>query len=311
MDVRTISQVINIFNGVLDSSCENRVTISAVLKAIKEGRWKEEIEWYRQEEDKTERETVKKQFPAVTFSGTFSDRRLDKNMEYHTGILVVDIDLKDMSMSYEKTMSYVQKTPFIFCAFESPGHGIKALAYVGTPDTTHDVMFRGVEEYFAYEYGIIIDKSGKNPSRLCFISYDPKLYLSFENKRVFDLEKDSPKTHVSELSKDYEDVVSIDYSNYEQTHNIRKIMDVAKKRAVKGAGGYHKGNRNNYIFYLSCIFNRAGVDKLTAIDVIFLNYRSLGIDEVKRTVQSAYRHNPEEFGTRPIMVKSRGQNDMI
>lgn len=317
MDVCTISQVavlnkdINIFNGVLDTDCTNVASIKAVLKAIKEGRWKEEIEWYRQEEDKAEREDIKKQFPAVTFSGVFKDRRLDVNLIYHTGILVVDIDKKDMTMSYEKTLDCVKKTPFIFCAFESPSYGIKALAYIGEDPARHKIIFNGVEEYFADQYGIVIDKSGKNPSRLCFISWDPDLYFTTKEKRIFDIKTDSPKTHITEVSMDYEEIRTADYSKYKVTYDIRVIMDIAKKRAVKGVGAYAKGNRNIYVFYLSCIFNRAGIDESIAIDVIFINYQSLGLDEISRTVKSAYRHNKDEFGTKPISVKDDGQKKML
>ena len=311
MDVRSSKKVINIFNGVLDRNCDNVVTIWSVLKAIKEGRWKEEVEWYRQETDKTERENVKKQFPAVTFSGLFKDRRLDKNIEYHTGILIVDIDKKDMTMTYEKTLNCVKKTPFIFAAFESPSHGIKALAWVDDLVINHVKSFKGVEEYFMDEYGIVIDKSGKNPSRLCFISYDPELYYEPEGKRIFNLETDGPKTFVNEKSKDYEELTNVDLSKYVVCNNTRHVMDVAKKRAVKGIGNYQKGNRNNYIFYLSCIMNRAGIDMDSAIDILHVGYPSLGLDETNTTVKSAYKRYPEEFGTKPILVKDRGQNSML
>jgi BT4734-like, N-terminal domain/Primase C terminal 1 (PriCT-1) len=307
---RILDQPINIFNGVLDNDCSNIVKMSAVLNAIKNGKWKQEIEWYRQEEDKEERETIKKQFPGVTFSGCFKERRLDRNLAYYTNIMVVDIDLKDMHMNYDKTMDCVQKTPFIFCAFKSPSGGIKALAYSDMSAEDHKLYFAGVEEYFLSEYGIVIDTSGKNPGRLCFISYDPDMYLEFEDKRTFVLEEDGPKTFQTERSRRFEGVRNVDYSKYEKVFDARYIMDIAKKWLEKGGSGYHKGNRNNYIFGLSCIFNRAGVPEHAAIDIIFQRYNSLGQKEVENTVKSAYRHNKNEHGSKPITKEKNSQTKL-
>ena len=306
---RILDQPINIFNGVLDNDCSHIVKISAVLKAIKDGKWKEEIEWYRQEEDKSERETIKKQFPGVTFSGYFKDRRLDRNLAYYTNIMVIDIDLKDMTMNYNKTMECVQSTPFVFCAFESPSGGIKALAYSNTLADDHKVYFAGVEEYFLDEFGIVIDTSGKNPGRLCFISYDPNMYTSFEDKRMFELETDAPKTFKTERSRRFEEVREVNYEKYEKVLDARYIKDVAKKWLEKGPG-YHKGNRNNYIFDLSCIFNRAGVPENAAVDIIFQKHNSLGMKEVEVTVKSAYRHNKHEHGSKPITKERDSQTKL-
>lgn len=314
MDVRTIREIadspVNLFNGVKDKNCENVYYLMDILNMIKDGEWKDLIEAYRQETDKSKRESLKKKFPGVTFSGRFKDRRLDKNLIHYNKIMVIDIDKKDMSMPYDKTMQCLTNTHFVFCAFESPSGGIKALAYSEMEADSHKVFFRGVEEYMAIEYGIIIDKSGKNPGRLCFISYDPNMYLESKGKRPFDLKTDAPETYTYEKSLEFETIQDFDASKYEEAYDVKYIMSVAKARAEKSIGAYRKGNRNNFIFYLGCIFNRAGVDENAAKDIVFGHYPSLGQDEVFRTVQSAYRYK-EEFGTRPIMKKKSNQDTLL
>jgi len=314
MDVRAFCEIINkpvnIFNGVKDNDCSHVVKMKAVLDGIELGNWQEQIEKYRQETDKSKRESLKKQFPGVTFSGVFKERRLDRNLAYYTNIMVVDVDLKDMSMPFKKVWECITNTPFIFCAFQSPSGGIKALAYSNLGKEKHKVFFRGVEEYMAIEYGIIIDTSGKNPGRLCFISYDPDMYLTPEGKRPFDLEKDAPETYTYEKSLEFEQVSNFDPSQYENSYDVKYIMSVAKSRAEKSIGGYRKGNRNNFIFYLGCIFNRAGIHKEAAVDIIFGYYPSLGQEELIRTVKSAYRYN-DEFGTRPILKKKSNQQELL
>jgi len=310
MDVRTIRQSINIFNGVLDRDCSNIFSVEKIIYAIREGRWKDPIEEYRQETDKDKREVLKKGFPGVTFSGTFKDTRKDANISSYTGILVIDIDKKDLNIPYDEALWCVVDTPFVFCAFKSPSGGIKALAYSEMGAKDHKWYFKGVEEFFIDNWGIQIDPSGKNPGRLCFISYDPDMYLDLESKRAFSLEEDAPKTNTSEISSRFQPIEE-DRPGYIESRDVRYIMDVAKKWAESGVGAYKKGNRNNYIFCLSCRFNRAGVDRDIALDAIFTTYQSLGFDEVKQSVRSAYHHNATEFGTRPILTRDNGQKSMI
>lgn len=314
MDVCTLLQIIeqpvNIFNGVLDKDCSHIVKMKAVLDGIELGNWEDQIDRYREETDKKKRENLKRNLPGVTFSGVFNEQRLDKNLARYNNVMVVDIDMKDMAMPFQKTWDCVINTPFIFCAFRSPSGGIKALAYSDMKAEDHKIFFRGVEEYMGVEYGIIIDTSGKNPGRLCFISYDPNMYLSHTGLRGFELETDAPETYVYEKSREFEQVHSLDYSQYENSYDVKFIMDVAKSRAEKGVGAYHRGNRNNFIFYLGCIFNRAGIQKEMAIDIIFGHYPSLGQEEVARTLRSAYQHS-DEFGSRPIMKKKTDQNTLL
>jgi len=312
MDVRAIwRQRINIFNGVLDNDCTNKHRVKTILEAIRDGRWSDQINEYRQETDKKERESLKKKFPGVTFSGTFNGSRKDSNIESYTGLLVIDIDKKDLNIGFDEALWCVIDTPFVWCAFKSPSGGIKALAYSTMTADKHKWYFRGVEEYFVDNWGIQIDPSGKNPGRLCFISHDENMYLDFESKRAFDLETDAPKTNATELSDRFQPVYE-ERPGYIESQDIRYIMNVAKKWAETAAkGAYRKGNRNNYIFCLSCIFNRAGVDRDIALDAIFTTYQSLGFKEVEQTVKSAYHHNVGEFGSRPILTKDTGQQQML
>lgn len=301
------NQRINIFNGVLDADPKHDTKLITVLDAIRDGKWKTEVEWFRQETDESEREAVKKQFPAVTFSGTFNKKRRADDVKKYTNILVVDLDKKDFPMSFEKMMDCLKSCHFIFAAFESPSGGIKALAYSKLKVTQHkEVFFIGVEEYLRDNYGMKMDPSGKDISRLCFISYDPNLYLSPEGKRPFNLQEDAPKTFW-DLTNSFQQVSNIDYSKYEESHNIEWIMQWAKKWARDKTGGFVPGSRNNYIFYLSCILNRAGVHQELTDDLLNKNYPSLGKKEISSAVKSAYTHNKHEFGTRPIMQHNKNQ----
>jgi hypothetical protein len=65
-------------------------------------------------------------------------------------------------------------------------------------------------------------------------------------------------------------------------------------------GNYRKGNRNNYIFVLSCLLCEFGVYDNQALSLVFEKYNSLEFSEVRNTVNSAYRKNKQKFATKSI-----------
>lgn len=293
---------INIFNGVLDQDTSKKISVLDVIWKISEGEWKDKIEAYRRESDKRKKEEIKKTLPAVTFAGTLNgEARLDSNLHDYTGIVVCDID----KISRAKLNNYKNKLKndgYVLAFFESPSFGLKVLVRVDSGLEHHKShAFRQIEEYFSYNYEITIDSSGKNPSRLCFISFDPEMYYN-EDADIFkvdisiDYEKlEMEATFQSVKQLNGEMVVSND-SNY--------VFETAIKWVRQSkTGGYHKGNRNNFIFHLSCLLNKAGMNQELALMNIAGRYSSLKFSEIKATVYSAYRHNASEFGTKPIMQK--------
>jgi VirE-like protein len=61
--------------------------------------------------------------------------------------------------------------------FTSPtGTGLKVIVPIAPDLTKHEEGFLDTQYYFKEVYGLDIDTSCRNPSRLCFPSYDPKLF---------------------------------------------------------------------------------------------------------------------------------------
>jgi len=231
-------------------------------------------------------------------------------MDRYNHILVVDVDKKDFKKKAKSIRKDLENCPFIFSVFESPSGGFKALAYSRMKAEYHKLFFKGVQEYFMYK-NVKIDSSGKNPGRLCFVSYDPDLYLEYKDKEPFTLQKFAPGVLKEEQDRRFRETRPIDYSQYQNSTNLEYIMGVAKKRAADYVGAYHKGNRNNYIFTLACILNKAGIEQPVAESIIMGNYPSLGPKEIETTVKSAYGRNQHEFGTRPILEKKTSQSGLF
>lgn len=262
-------------------------------------------------DSKKERDEVKIQLPCVTFSGLFTGRE-DKDLKEYSSIIVLDID--DLNgMTYEKNMEYIKRTPFIFCAFMSCSKkdaGIKALAIVKHSPKKHKDNFIGIEEYMLNNWGVKIDKSGKNISRLCFISYDPDMYFDLHDKRSFDMKGDAP-IYFDQQENYYKIVNNNNSNNMVPSTKFDYIIKLAKSWAEKGVGMYHKGNRNNYLFHLCCILNRAGVDMSQTHSYILSTYRSVDQKEVETIVKSAYVRHASDFNTRPILVKKYNSNKLF
>ncbi|MHA1170049.1 MAG: BT4734/BF3469 family protein [Candidatus Hodarchaeales archaeon] len=298
---------INIFNGVRDYDTSKKISVLDVIWKISEGEWKNAVERYRRESDKKTRENLKKNLPAVTFAGSLDGKgRLDENVCDYSGIVVCDID----KISRAKLSSYKNKLKqdgYVLAFFESPSYGLKVLIKVNSELKFHKShAFRQIEEYMKYHHDIKIDPSGKNPSRLCFMSFDPDMYYNdeahvFEVDTTIDYEEIEKRSAFTSVNQGGDDL--------EISNDSQHVFDTAVKWVSNSkTGSYHKGNRNNFIFHLSCLLNRAGMQQELAVAMIHGRYSSLEHSEIKNTVRSSYRHNAAEHGTKPIYRRQSNTN---
>ena len=128
-------------------------------------------------------EQLKKALPGVTWSGRFSYRASDKLLQ-HSGLLCADLDgLGDKLPEIRKKL---EASPHVFAIFLSPtGNGLKAVFRVPADASKHAGSFRAVQKHVLELTGVQIDESGKDVSRLCFMSYDPEIY---HNENATELE---------------------------------------------------------------------------------------------------------------------------
>jgi hypothetical protein len=275
------------------------VHVYAIVEGIKRGRWKDKIETYRSllAQDKKKADNFKKTLPCVTFSGTFKEYRKDANLEQYSRVIVIDLD-KIPPRRFDSVRKEIQSSEYVLACFESPTKGrLKVLLLSAKDDKMHKQVFYELENYFKLQFGLEVDTSGKNVSRLCFISYDPDIYFN-EDCSEF-----------GEWIEEYEhgfETVRTETPNFNPSTNATYIFELCDKRVRESrVGNYSKGNRNNFIYALSCHLNRTGMYESQAISMIYNRYHSLGYAEVKRTVESGYKYNKSEFGTRPILEKRK------
>lgn len=121
-------------------------------------------------EYKKQKESI---LPAPTFAGTFPvGKRKKEHLIEHSSYVVVDID--DIEPS--EVLSTLSKYAFVRFAFISPsGTGIKAIIPISpTPQDhkQHTFAYQAVSDAF-FEMDVDIDTSGKDVTRLCYLSWTP------------------------------------------------------------------------------------------------------------------------------------------
>ena len=139
-------------------------------------------------------------FDYCTFSGVFTTRN-DKALIKHSGLLCLDFDnLQSVELSCKRGQNSnsfevmpsvadnVQKlrfqllqdeyfdTQLLFCS--PSGNGLKWIISVDTAETAHGNFFIAVANYILQTYGIVVDKSGRDISRACFLPHDPQVFIN-------------------------------------------------------------------------------------------------------------------------------------
>jgi hypothetical protein len=168
---------ISIFANARDTS-PKAVKLGAILNAIQDGRRADRIAHLRAllaRGDKDTYDAQKKYLPAITLSGSF-ERRNAAGLIQHSGLLQADFDKLP---NPEEVRDLLGADPHTVAAFLSPSaQGVKALVRIPDDPERHLASFRAAERHFRERYGLELDASCKDVSRLCFVSHDPDLCIN-------------------------------------------------------------------------------------------------------------------------------------
>lgn len=161
--------------------------------------------------------SAKLKLPVVMYSGKF-DGRKDEDLKEHSNIIVLDFDHIDVAQSKKALAT----DDYVFACWISPsGDGLKALIKIASSDQHRD-HFRAVCSYMDRQYGLEVDSTGKNESRLCFESYDPNIIIN-EDSKVF-------TSVVSERSEQQKANVESNHTDYNKLAVISSMI----RRAEEG-----------------------------------------------------------------------------
>lgn len=142
-----------------------------------------------------------KHLQAVTIAGTFSPKRQAKHLQQHSGMVIGDIDDLDDA---ETVRLRLQGDPYIVFVFISPsGDGLKVGVHVPIQydATRHTEAWQAFADYIGARYGVMLDPSGKDVNRLCYVSSDPHLYCNHDAIPLPMAQGDRPKKRYSTNQK--------------------------------------------------------------------------------------------------------------
>ena len=148
------------------------VELTGILKAIKNGRWKDKVQRYRDTGE------GKETTPAVTISGKFEDARKASQITEHSGFIAMDFDDIENIDQLEEELRTDKYTYSLFRSISGKG----LCAIVKIDGKKHKDAFLGLEAYYLKNYSVGIDQSCKDVSRLRIVSYDPNLILNPESE---------------------------------------------------------------------------------------------------------------------------------
>lgn len=235
-------------------------------------------------------DSLKKKLQAFTPSGTFNNGRKAEIIGTYSGFIVLDIDKLSDDQLYN-AKNAVQNCQHTYSVFISPsGNGLKVIVPVNSMVTQHKHAYQQVSDYYESLTNLQIDQSGKDVSRLCFMSYDPECYIN-TNAVPFQFNADIKQINQLPVIKFKNTNMLNTVSNNNDEQQIFQNCKVFTEKKQT----YAEGNRNNFIHLLACNCNRAGLShELT--EKFTLQSFDLNQQETISTIASAYINNQNEFG---------------
>lgn len=127
-------------------------------------------------ESEEAQKTIKGKLPAIIPAGVFTDgNRNDNGLAIASNLLVLDFDTIKDAEGREDLTRRLLDDQHVAVVFKSPRGGLKAFALCEGIANAED--FRLYFRAFAKRYPNLLDESGKNLSRLCYLSHDAEAVL--------------------------------------------------------------------------------------------------------------------------------------
>ena len=276
-------QVVTIFQNIRETETPFFKDVTYILQRIKEGKNQDLVKKIRAEKDKTKRNELKKNLPAICFSGKFN-KRSDSSIVEHSGLICLDFDGYEKKKNLLEDKENFQNNKFVYSVFVSPsGNGLKVLVKIPPNPENHTKYFNSLKKEFNSSY---FDTTSKNVSRVCYESYDRLLHINNTSSIWDKIEEE-----------EYEEKSAFKDIPVLKITNESKIVDILTKW-WQTKYPMVEGQRNHNVYVLARAMNEFGVSKSLA-SFICNQYESSDFSkaEIETTINSAYR-NSSEFNTK-------------
>jgi hypothetical protein len=294
-----------------DSSSTNTISIGQFVDGIRSGRWKTEVTDYRDNPS----DEVKKQLPAIIPAGRFAKRSKSAVIDT-TGVMVLDYDKVGALEDAERLRDKVKGHPSAVGAFVSPsGNGVKVLVRVDVKDDA-DVKraFPHLVRSFS-RFGTVneADKSGKDISRLCFVSYDPGAWMR-DDAQPIDISTDDeviPWVESTPLPDQRLEVRTDASDSPEAIRHVTNIISKAGHDAQRPGSGVSRHDAMLKACLVAWGYHYGGhLTEATAQSIILHEYGKLfpgdaqRLEDAKRAFESGKDKAAEKAPLHPISATS-------
>jgi hypothetical protein len=209
---------INVFHNRFDSTPASTVTLAHALEMIRTGVYADQVRLLQQILTRQGKATYDREkayrLAAFTFTGRFLPTRGNANLRQHSGIVHGDLDHLRTVVAIKQAIADNPRTAY---AFISPsGVGLKLGVHIPLvpDDTAYKHAWHAVSTAYEALYGERWDPSGKDVSRLCFLSHDPALYWN-PDAVVFEVPPvpiPKPRPPTPQLSVPRQHICHLDYA---------------------------------------------------------------------------------------------------
>jgi hypothetical protein len=254
-----------------------------VLQEIKSDKYQSEVNSIRYALHKGDEKTadeIKSSLNGFTMSGTFGTSRTKANLNTYSQIIGLDFDHIPVTELYT-LVKLINDCKYTFASFISPsGEGIKVFIKINSNATQHTTAYNQVATFYKNLSGYDFDAKCKDITRLCFVSYDPEIYIK-EDATIFEVQEEAiplPKPQ------------KVETTSFEATDTLLdKCLKFTEQKEQ-----YTNGNRNNFIHLFASNANRFGIYEADTLDYCTTNF-DLDEKEIKASVQSAYKNQSADF----------------
>jgi len=289
---------VSLFRNAYNKKPKGVISIIDALTSIKNGKYRKEISEVRdiyKREGKSDRyREEKKKLPAFTFGGIFEPTQKKENLKRHSGLVIADLDQVGNLVEIKQKIC---SNPYVLACFNSPSDdGLKFLIriHVVQNDAEYKSYLQPIARHFKemYDIDIYFDQDGKDICRLCFVSYDPELYLN-ENAAIF--------TENEEAESGYEHLNSRKSPTRSYPEKYSTWKEQAIKSIVNITARSQRGNRHSSRLksgYLAGGFVAGGMlteeEILPLLRGVVAANTDLPIDEAFKNVSDSYEAGKSE-----------------
>ena len=284
-------KTITIFEKFVNA--KEHISLEDMLNRIKQciySQWIKPLRRMLKEGNRQSYDSAKRTLHAFTPSGKFIGGRKREFLVEYSGVVVLDLD-KLSEDDLPEIKAAITGCDYTMACFVSPsGIGLKVLVSVSTGAGEHLKAFLSVQRFYQSLTGVEIDPSGKDITRLCFVSMDADLYYN-PGAEVFDPIAGSGQAWLSPKPKGPTGVGTLELDG-EKVIGSKGILEIYRSciAYVQRHCSFVEGQRNEFVFALALQLKKAGVPQELALVMLLTDY-NYNEFEVRSCIKSAYGYN--------------------